>query len=117
MIKRWFDWTARDIRAWEKIRSRGLGRFILWYGVGITGGGLLLLLCLLALLLWLKDFLLTGTAAAPALPYLLLQSTFFATLALVGGLANSLITWFMEESIYRSKYAPAEDNLTVHPPE
>ncbi len=108
MIKKWFDWTARDIAAWEKIRARGLVRFVLWYGVCITGGGLFLLLGLLSLLLWLKDSLLNRIATVPTPVYLLLQSAFLAALALVGGLVNSLVTWMMEETIYRRIYRPKQ---------
>ena len=76
MIKKWFDWTERDIAAWEKLRAGGPWRFILGYGIGLTGGGL----------------------------FLLLQIAFLAGLSLLGGLVNGLVTWLMEETIYRRVY-------------
>lgn len=120
MIKKWFVWTERDIAAWEKIRAQGLARFILWYGVGISGGGLFLLIGSVILLQWIKNFLIDGTATMPSLIYLLLQTAFLATLTLLGGLVNSLVTWLMEETIYRRIYrlkriAPPSDDFSSCP--
>ena len=42
-IKKLFDWTARDVLAWEKIREQGFWRFVLCYGV-ITFGMILFIL-------------------------------------------------------------------------
>ena len=99
MIKKWFDWTERDIAAWEKLRAGGPWRFILGYGVGLTGGGLFLLLGSVSLLLWRKNFPTEGITNGPARTYLLLQIAFLAGLSLLGGLVNGLVTWLMEKKL------------------
>jgi hypothetical protein len=42
MLKKWFDWAPSDIAAWEKLRAKGLGRFVPWYGCAF--GGILFIL-------------------------------------------------------------------------
>jgi hypothetical protein len=36
-VKILFDWTPSDITAWERIRQKGLPRFMLWYGLAFSG--------------------------------------------------------------------------------
>ncbi len=99
MIKRLFDWTQRDIAYWEKIRGRGLGKFILWYGVLITGGGLFIIFGLVTLFLWLRQVWGMPITSA-SLIFLLGQLVFVALVCLVGGIINSLVTWVVEERLY-----------------
>jgi hypothetical protein len=92
MLKKWFDWTPSDIAAWEKIRARGLGNFLLWYS-GIFSGGLFVILSGVTLFNWLRT---PGSVAA-----LGLELAFVAVGCILGGLLNSRLTWWLEESIYR----------------
>jgi hypothetical protein len=92
-IKKLFDWTASDTQAWEKIRQRGFWHFIIRYGM--LGFGLFL-------------FILSGVAtvlswrqAPNGLSGLLFQLTFVAGVCLSGGLITGLLTWWLEDSIYR----------------
>jgi hypothetical protein len=99
MIKKLFDWTPRDIAYWEKIRQRGLGKFIVWYGVFITGGVLFIVFGLVTFLLWLKQtwgIQITLTS----LLFLFGQLVFVALVCLLGGIINSLITWVVEQRLY-----------------
>ena len=58
----------------------------------------------MSLLLWRKNFPSEGITNEPALAYLLLQIAFLAGLSLLGRLVNGLVTWLMEETIYRRVY-------------
>ena len=99
MIKKLFDWTPRDIADWEKIRSKGLPRFILRYGLMLFGGILFILLsATAALLAW------NQARAASMIPELVA----IALICFVGGLVNSLVTWVVEEKNYR-KYKKIHD--------
>jgi hypothetical protein len=100
MIKKLFDWTPRDIAYWEKIRQRGLGKFILWYGLLISGGLLFLVFGLATFFLWLK--LAWGTPVTSSSVYFLVgQLVFVALVCLLGGMINSLVTWVVENRLYR----------------
>ncbi len=102
MIKRLFDWTPRDIAYWEKIRQRGLGKFIVWYGMLITGGVLFVVFGLVTTFLWLRQV--WGTQVTPtSLLFLIGQLAFVAMVCLLGGIINSLITWMVEQRLY-TKY-------------
>ena len=100
MIKRLFDWTPRDIAYWEKIQAKGLGNFIFRYGVLVTGGLLFLVFGLITLFGWLRQ--LAGKEIATTdLLFLLGELVFVALVCLVAGVANSLITWVVEQRLYR----------------
>jgi hypothetical protein len=101
MIKKLFDWTPRDIAYWEKIRGRGLGKFILWYGMLITGGGLFIVFGLVTFFLWLRQVWGMRITSA-SLIFLLGQLVFVALVCLVGGIINSLVTWVVENRLYRN---------------
>ena len=94
MLKKWFDWTPNDIAAWERIRAKGVWRFVLWYGVGLFGGGLSILLGGVTLFRWIQS--------PVSLAGLALELALVASLCLLGGVLNSLLTWWLEESIYRT---------------
>jgi len=99
MIKKLFDWTPRDIAYWEKIRQKGLGNFIAWYGIVITGGILFLVFGLVTLFFWLRQV--TGAhITATSLIFFIGKLVFVALVCLAGGIANSLITWVVEERLY-----------------
>jgi len=99
MLKKLFDWTPRDTADWEKIRSRGLLRFILVYGLGLFGGILFVLLGGAATLLrWHKA----------QTENLISELIVIALICLLGGLVNSLVTWFVEERLYE-KYNDGQD--------
>jgi hypothetical protein len=100
MIKKLFDWTPRDIAYWEKVRLRGLWYFIGWYGVIITGGLLFLLFGLVTFFGWLIQVWDTQPATTGFI-FLGVKLVFVALLCLVAGIANSLITWVVEERLYR----------------
>jgi hypothetical protein len=100
VIKKLFDWTPRDIAYWEKIRLRGLWYFIGWYGVIITGGLLFLLFGLATFFGWLIQVWDTQPATTGFI-FLGVKLVFVAILCLVAGIANSLITWAVEERLYR----------------
>jgi hypothetical protein len=105
MIKKLFDWTPRDISKWETIRKKGLRHFVLWYGVVLFGGIMFSFLGGIAFLAWSKAFLedkvALSVAAIPRFIFLVLELIFIAAVCLAGGLINSLVTWVVEENIYR----------------
>ena len=110
MIKKLFDWTPRDIAYWEKIRQRGLLRFIGLYGIIITGGLFLLLFGLLTIFFWLRQA--TGMLLTPTrLFFLAGQLLFVAVVSLLAGLVNSLVTWIVEERLYRKYKARSSQHL------
>ena len=90
--ERFFNWTAQDVADWEKVREKGLLRFILRYGMMLFSGVLFVLLAGTVLL-----FTWNGPRATRLMPELI----FIALACLVGGLLNSLITWWMEEKLYK----------------
>ncbi len=99
MLKKWFDWTPRDISYWEKIRQRGLGNFIVWYGILITGGLLFIVFGILTTLIWLRQA--WGKPVTPSsLFFLLGEIIFVALVCLLGGIINSLVTWVVENRLY-----------------
>ena len=69
-------------------------RFVLWYGAGLLGGGLILLGCVVILLAWPKqdapDLMFMGVT----LVALLLGCAIFGALA-------GWATWAMEEAVYQ----------------
>jgi hypothetical protein len=100
MIQKLFDWTGRDIAYWEKIQKKGLGNFILWYGIAITGSLLFIVLGLMALLGCLRRM--AGSAGTSNdWMFLMVQLVFIALVSIVAGVANSLITWVVEQRLYR----------------
>lgn len=100
MIKKWFAWTPRDIAYWERIRLKGLRGFIGGYGVVISGGILFLVFGLLTFFGWLRQ--LAGTPLTlTSLVILAGQLLFVLIVCLVAGVVNSLITWLVEERLYR----------------
>ena len=101
MLKKLFDWTPRDVADWEKIRSKGLLRFVLGYGLGLFGGIMFIVLGGTATLIrW-------NTAQATSL---ISELIIIAVICLSGGLVNSLVTWVVEEKLYQ-KYKE------IHKPE
>jgi hypothetical protein len=89
--KKFFNWTPQDVADWEKIRSKGLLRFILGYGLILFGGVMFVLIAgTVAVLAWDK------TNATISIRLMIL----IAVICLLGGLVNSLITWVMEEKLY-----------------
>ena len=92
-IKKLFDWTPRDIAAWEKMRQPSWRHFVFWYGVigfgpilfGVAGG--------ITFFAWLL--------APVGLASLLFQLAFVACVCLLGGLITGLLTWWLEEGIYQ----------------
>ncbi len=100
MIKKLFDWTPRDIAYWEKIQEKGLGKFILWYGMVVTAGLLFVALGLAALVSWLRR-LSSGAISSADWMFLLVQLVFLVVVSLVAGIANSLVTWLVEQRLYR----------------
>lgn len=91
MRKKFFNWTPQDVADWEKIRSKGLLRFILGYGLALFGGILFVLIAgAVMVLVWNKP------QASGIIPVLIL----IAVVCLLGGLVNSLLTWVMEEKLY-----------------
>ncbi len=100
MIKKLFDWTPRDIAYWEKIRQRGLVKFIIWYGLLITGGLLFVVFGLATIFLWLRQAW-GAQVTASSLYFLVGQLVFVALVCLLGGLINSLATWVVENRLYR----------------
>ena len=98
MLRKYFDWTPSDIAEWEKLRAKGLGRFVLWYGIKLFAGWLFLLVAAGVLFFWIKAALQTHSANFTAL---MLQLLLAAAACLAGGLITALSTWALEESIYR----------------
>ncbi len=107
MIKRLFDWTPRDIAYWEKIQARGMLRFILWYGLLITGGALFVVFGLITLVLWLRRF---SGAFNTSVTYMILlgQLLFTALVCFIAGVVNGVITWWVEQRQYK-KYKKNTD--------
>jgi hypothetical protein len=105
MLKKLFDWTPRDIAYWEKIRQKGLRSFIGWYGVIITGGLMFLVFGLVTFIIWLRQVAGTQITSTSWI-FLVGQLIFVALVCLLGGIVNSLITWVVEERLYR-KYKQA----------
>jgi hypothetical protein len=100
MIQKLFDWTPRDIAYWEKLRQKGLWKFIGWYGVVISGSLMFLVFGLVTFFIWLSQV--AGAQITPASwIFLAGQLIFVALVCLLGGLINSLITWVVEERLYR----------------
>jgi tetrahydromethanopterin S-methyltransferase subunit E len=100
VIKKLFDWTPRDIAYWEKVRQKGLRRFIGWYGVVITGGLLFLVFGLLTFFGYLRQVWGTQITSTGWI-HIVGKLIFVALVCLVGGIINSLITWVAEEQLYR----------------
>ncbi len=100
MIKKLFDWTPRDIAYWEKIQEKSLGNFILVYGLVITGGLFFVFLGLAALIGWLRHTVGAPVTQADWLS-LLVQLGFMALVSVAAGVINSLITWVVEQRLYR----------------
>lgn len=100
LIKKLFDWTPRDIAYWEKIHQNGLANFVRWYGLVISAGLLFLVLGLVTFFSWLRQVL--GTPSTQTSWIILVgQLIFVALVCLIAGLINSLITWVVEERLYR----------------
>ncbi len=90
--KKFFNWTPQDVAEWEKIRSRGLLRFVLRYGMMLVGGVLFVLIGgVVAIQVW------NQAQARILIPLLVV----IALICLLGGLINSLVTWAMEEKLYK----------------
>ncbi len=100
MLRKYFDWTPRDIAYWEKIRQKGLLHFILWYGVVITAGLFFILFGVAAFIIWLIKVI-GNPISMTSLVFLVGQLVFVSIICLVAGLVNSLITWLVEERLYR----------------
>ncbi len=100
MIKKLFDWTPRDIAYWEKIQNKGLWKFIIWYGIAITGGLLFLIFALMTIFIWLRQSIGSGITSA-RLVFIAGQLAFVLIVCLVFGVINSLITWVVEQRLYR----------------
>jgi hypothetical protein len=88
-----FNWTPADLAGWESLRSRGMARFVLLYGMLGFGAFLFVLSASLTILVWLRS-----PAALAVLQQLLL---FAALLSLAGGLLAGLLTWWLEDGIYQ----------------
>jgi hypothetical protein len=92
-IKKWFDWTPSDVRAWEKMRQPGFWHFVLGYGVIGFGLFLFILMGGATLFTWiLAPFGLAG---------LFFQLAVTAGLCLLGGLVTGVLTWWLEDGIYQ----------------
>ncbi len=100
MIKKLFDWTPRDFAYWEKIQHQGLGKFILLYGLAVTGGLLFLGLGLAALISWLRRVA-GGPITSADWLFLLVQLIFLAAVSIIAGIINSLVTWLVEQRLYQ----------------
>ncbi len=110
MIKKLFDWTPRDIAYWEMIQQKGLRNFIGRNGVVLTGGLLFLVSGLITLFTWLRQM--NGMKiTSTSLVLLLVQLVFAAVVCLIAGVINSLITWLVEQRLYRKYKA---QNLAGH---
>jgi hypothetical protein len=111
MIKKLFDWTPRDIAYWEKIHQKGLGKFIVWYGLFISSGLLFLVFGLVTFFIWLRQT--SGIQiTSMSLIFLLGQLIIVALVCLVGGIINSLITWVVEDKLYRKYKERSNKDLT-----
>ena len=100
MFKKWFDWTPRDVAYWEKLRQKGLSRFILWNGIVITGGLLFLVFGIITAIIWFRQM---SALPLTSISWIFLagQLIFVALVCLIFGILNSLITWAVEERLYR----------------
>jgi hypothetical protein len=100
LIKRLFDWTPRDIAYWENLRQKGITRFIIWYGMAASGGFFFVVFAIVTLINWLRQ--LGGVRFNHnQVVYLLMQLALVAIVSLVAGVINSLITWWVEDKLYR----------------
>ena len=102
MLKKYFDWTPRDVAQWETIRKKGFWRFTLWYGL-FSGGIIFVIPGVWALIDWVMD-LLSGRAATNSLSFLALKLLIIAVICVLAGIVNALATWVMEERIYQTHY-------------
>ncbi len=100
MLKKYFDWTSRDIAYWEKVRQRGLLKFIIWYGVVISAGLFFVLFGLLRFFSWLRQAMVEPITST-SLVFLVGQLVGVLVVSLIAGVVNSLITWVVEEHLYR----------------
>ena len=90
--ERFFNWTPQDVVDWEKIREKGLRHFILRYGMMLSSGIFIILVIGSVILLgWNKSH------AASLIPELIV----IGLICLIGGLVNGLLTWAVEEKMYR----------------
>ncbi len=100
MLQKYFDWTPRDLAYWEKLRQKGLRRFITWYGLVITGGIFFVLFGLVTVIFWFRQM--ASRAITPtALVFLFGELIVVALVSLLAGVVNSLITWAVEERLYQ----------------
>lgn len=100
MLKRYFDWTPRDIAYWEKIQAKGFWRFFLWYGLGITGGGLFVIFSLYTFVRWFLKFSQAYNTSASR--FILFEQLIFTLIVcLLAGIINGLLTWWVEQRQYR----------------
>jgi membrane protease YdiL (CAAX protease family) len=109
VVKKLFDWTPRDIAYWEKIRQKGFLYFVGWYGVIITGGLLFLVFGLVTLFNWIRQVSSTQITQL-SWAFLGVQLIFVVLVYLVAGIAISLITWVVEERLYRKYKARNQEN-------
>jgi len=100
MFKKLFDWTPRDLAYWESLRQKGFVRFIFIYGAIVTGGLFFLILGGYTLFNWLRQFGVTPISQAQVL-FLVSKLVFVGLVSLVAGLINSLVTWIVEERLFR----------------
>lgn len=92
--ERFFNWTPQDVADWEKIREKGFSRFILRYGMMLSGAILIIIVGgMVMLLAWNKSH----TSLTPELSVM----GMIGAICLIGGLVNGLITWTVEEKMYR----------------
>jgi hypothetical protein len=92
--KKFFNWTPEDAAAWERLRQRGVWRFVLWYGAGMLGGGLFLLGCVVILIAWPRQGAADLTFVGVTVAALLVGCAMFGAMA-------GWATWAMEEAVYR----------------
>ncbi len=113
--KHFFNWTPQDTAAWEAIRQKGLAHFVVRYGIAFLGGMLFIILGGFTIFAWIKTYLpqwAAATAAASSqLAFLILELLFIALACLIAGTLGGLLTWAMEEAVYRKmlKRANQED--------
>ena len=81
-------WLARR---WPEIRAKGMSRFIMVRGVGIWGG---LMFALSFAMVWIRF--------GPQHPRFWLLLAVAAGLCLVGGAVWGLLTWTINERIFRN---------------
>jgi len=110
VIKKLFDWTPRDIAYWEKIRQKGILYFIGWYGVVITGGLLFLVFGMVTFYNWIRQV--SGAQITQlSWSFLVFQLIIVTLVCLLAGIANSLITWVVEERLYRKYTMRSQEDL------